>query len=73
MRMESIRTVAVSLAVALSACGGGGGVSDEPATTETTARLGESIGVADAIDRTREVADLAEQRYDTIDQLAPSP
>jgi len=31
------------------------------------------VGVADAIDRTREVADLAEQRYDTIDQLAPSP
>jgi hypothetical protein len=43
---------------------------NDPATTPT-ARAGESIGVADAIDRAREVADLAEERANLIDELAP--
>ena len=69
--MASVRMFLVAgSVVALSACGGG--MSDDP-VTETTARVGESIGVADAIERTREVANQAEERANMIDDLAPSP
>jgi len=68
--MKSTRTLTVALAaaVALSACGGSG-TSDEPAPTEP--RFGESAGIADAIDTSRQVAEEAEQRATSIDQLAP--
>ena len=74
--MSSKRKLAIVLvlAMALSACGGSGS-SDEPVTadtTTTTARVGESIGVGNAIDRTRAVVEEAEDRLNTIDQLAPS-
>lgn len=64
----------LTLVMTLAACGGSGS-SDEPATadtTTTTARVGESIGVGNAIDRTRAVVEEAEDRLNTIDQLAPS-
>ena len=68
--MEIYKKAVAGLAIVavLAACGGP--TSDDPATT-TTARAGESIGVADAIDRAREVADLAEERANLIDELAP--
>jgi len=71
--MGSMRKLAVALAVVLtiSACGGSG-TSDDPDTTDTTTRVGEAVGVADAIDRTRAVVEQAEDRLNTIDQLAPS-
>ena len=56
------------MAAAVAACGG---ASDEP--TGTTARPGESVGVADAIERAQQVADQAEDRLNQIDDLAPSP
>jgi len=74
--MASARKAALilTLVMTLAACGGSGS-SDEPApadTTTTTARIGESIGVGNAIDRTRAVVEEAEDRLNTIDQLAPS-
>lgn len=66
--------VALALMVALAACGGQGTSDDQtpPETDTTTARVGESIGVGGAIDRTRAVVGEAEDRLNTIDQLAPS-
>jgi len=67
MRWKRSITAAL-MAAAVAACGG---ASDEP--TGTTARPGESVGVADAIERAQQVADQAEDRLNQIDDLAPSP
>lgn len=55
----------------LAGCGGSGSNEDPAPAVSTSERAGESVGVADAIDRTRAVADRAEDRLETIDQLAP--
>ncbi len=55
--------------VVVTACGGG--TSDSPDSTETTVSQDSLTGVGDAIDRTREVADQAEERANSIDDLAP--
>ena len=69
--MSTFRTslVAATLAV-LAACGGGG--SDDPGATETTVSQDQIPGLSDAIDRTRQVAEQAENRANLIDDLAPS-
>jgi hypothetical protein len=73
--MRVWRTIAaVLLVLALGACGGAGS-NDDPAPVTTVSqgadRPGESIGVADAIDRTRAVADRAEERLDAISHTTP--
>lgn len=70
--MRRTTSVALVLTLLLSGCGGDSSDDPPPPTSTTVAdRPGGSIGVADAIDRTRAVADRAEQRATSIDEMAP--
>ena len=68
--MEIIKKLAGCFVIVamLGACGGA--ASEDPVTTTT--RPGESIGFADAIERTQEVADLSEDRTNSIDEMFSS-